>query len=118
MAGMVVLVNKIAVCASVTSFHFLLLLHLHEGDSNDATCAVVRVLCIPSHAKHCCRPSIWSTTVSMILVILLTQGFSLASALGHSPEQILDVREQAGQVGHFVREHFRQCTVFNLLDYR
>ena len=47
-----------------------------------------------------------------------TQGFSLASALGHSPEQILDVREQAGQVGHFVRELFRQCTVFNLLDYR
>ena len=43
------------------------------------------------------------------------QGFSLASALGHSPEQILDVREQAGQVGHFVREHFRQCTVFDLL---
>ena len=46
------------------------------------------------------------------------QGFSLASALGHSPEQILDVQEQAGQVGHFVREHFRQCTVFNPLDYR
>ena len=41
-------------------------------DSNDATCAVVRVLCIPSHAKHCCRRSIWSTAINMILVILLS----------------------------------------------
>ena len=24
----------------------------HGGNSNDATCAIVRVLCIPSHAKH------------------------------------------------------------------
>ena len=35
----------------------------HGGDSNDATCAVVRVLSLPLHAKACCRPSI-STVVS------------------------------------------------------
>ena len=46
--------------------------YTHGCDSNDATCAVVRVLCIPSHAKHCCRRSIWSTAVNMILVILLS----------------------------------------------
>ena len=44
------------------------MLHEHGGDLNVATCAVVRVLCIPSHAKHCLRPSVWSTAVSMILV--------------------------------------------------
>ena len=58
-------------------------------------------------SKYCC-----------FKIMKMEQGFSLASALGHSPEQILDVREQAGQVGHFVREHFRPCIVFNLLDYR
>ena len=37
----------------------------HGRDSNDATCAVVRVLCIPLHAKTCCRPSI-STVLSYL----------------------------------------------------
>ena len=37
---------------------FMKFVMYHGGDSNDATCAVVRVICIPSHAKPCCRPSI------------------------------------------------------------
>ena len=44
----------------------------HGGDSNDATCAVVRVVYIPLHAKPCCRPTILLTAVNMILVILLS----------------------------------------------
>ena len=38
---------------------------MHGGDSNDAISAVVLVLCIPLHAKACCRPSI-STVVSCL----------------------------------------------------
>ena len=37
----------------------------HGGDSNDATCAVVRVICIPLRVKTRCRPSI-STVVSCL----------------------------------------------------
>ena len=32
------------------------------------------------------------------------QGFSLASAIGHSPKIVPDVREFAVQFGHFVRD--------------
>ena len=38
---------------------------LSDIHSNDATCAVVRVLSIPLHAKADCRPSI-STVVSCL----------------------------------------------------
>ena len=51
---------------------FSISVYYHGGDSNDATYAVVQVLCIPSHAKHCCRPSIWSMAVIMILLTLLS----------------------------------------------
>ena len=30
----------------------------------NVTCAVVRALCIPLHAKPCCRPSIWPAAVN------------------------------------------------------
>ena len=33
------------------------------------------------------------------------QGFSLVSALGHSPKNKPDVRDTDDQAGHFVREH-------------
>ena len=35
------------------------------GDSNDPTCAVNQVICIPSHAKLCGCPSLWSMAVYM-----------------------------------------------------
>ena len=35
------------------------------------------------------------------------QGFSLASAIGHSPKIVPDVREFAVQFGQFVRDDFR-----------
>ena len=37
----------------------------HRGNSNDVTCAVVRVLCIPLHAKACCLLSV-STVISCL----------------------------------------------------
>ena len=43
------------------------------------------------------------------------QGFSLASAIRHSPKIAPDVREFAVQVGQYVREDFRKarCTVMH-----
>ena len=43
------------------------------------------------------------------------QGFSLASAIGHSPKIVPDVREFAVQFGQFVRDDFRSayCTVMH-----
>ena len=40
------------------------------------------------------------------------QGFSLASAIGHSPTIVPDVREFAVQFGQFVREDFLKCTLY------
>ena len=40
------------------------------------------------------------------------QGFSLASAIGHSPKIVPDVREFAVQFGQFVREDFRKRTLY------
>ena len=40
------------------------------------------------------------------------QGFSLASALGHSPKIVPDVRELAVQFGQFVRDDFRKRTLY------
>ena len=41
----------------------------------------------------------------------MVQGFSLASALGHSPKIVPDVREFAVQFGQFVRDDFRKRTL-------
>ena len=40
------------------------------------------------------------------------QGFSLASAIGHSPKIVPDVREFAFQFGQFVRDDFRKRTLY------
>ena len=42
---------------------------------------------------------------------MLIQGFSLASAIGHSPKIVPDVREFAVQFGQFVRDDFRKRTL-------
>ena len=42
----------------------------------------------------------------------LRQGFSLASAIGHSPKIVPDVREFAVQFGQFVRDDFWKCTLY------
>ena len=41
-----------------------------------------------------------------------TQGFSLGSAIGHSPKIVPDVREFAVQFGQFVRDDFRKRTLY------
>ena len=38
----------------------------------------------------------------------IPQGFSLASAIGHSPKIVPDVREFAVQFGQFVRDDFQK----------
>ena len=43
----------------------------------------------------------------------MIQGFSLASAIGHSPKIVPDVREFAGQFGQFVRDDFRKHTLYS-----
>ena len=40
------------------------------------------------------------------------QGFSLASAIGHSPKIVPDVREFAVQFGQFVRDDFQKCILY------
>ena len=40
------------------------------------------------------------------------QGFSLASAIGHSPKTVPDVREFAVQFGQFVRDDFQKCILY------
>ena len=40
------------------------------------------------------------------------QGFSLASAIGHSPKIVRDVREFAVQFGQFVRDDFQKRTLY------
>ena len=42
----------------------------------------------------------------------LAQGFSLASAIGHSPKIVPDVREFAVQFGQFVRDDFQKCILY------
>ena len=43
---------------------------------------------------------------------LVDQGFSLASAIGHSPKIVPDVREFAVQFGQFVRDEFRKHMLY------
>ena len=45
-------------------------------------------------------------------IIFSHQGFSLASAIGHSPKIVPDVREFAVQFGQFVRDHFQNCILY------
>ena len=40
------------------------------------------------------------------------QGFSLASAIRHSPKIVPDVREFAVQFGQFVRDDFQKCILY------
>ena len=51
-------------------------------------------------------------TVFHSLKYMLTQGFSLASAIGHSPKIVPDVREFAVQFGQFVRDDFQKCILY------
>ena len=55
------------------------------------------------------------TSMTLLLAIKLNrsiQGFSLASAIGHSPKIVPDVREFAVQFGHFVRDNFRKRMLY------
>ena len=61
----------------------------------------------------------WKSTILEIFSIESTselqtsvQGFSLASALGHSPKIFPDVREFAVQFGQFVQDDFWKCTLY------
>ena len=47
-----------------------------------------------------------------VLKDLRLQGFSLASAIGHSPKIVPDVREFAVQLGQFVRDDFQKCILY------
>ena len=47
-----------------------------------------------------------------ILCLQCRQGFSLASALRHSPKIFPDVREFAVEFGQFVRDDFRNRTLY------
>ena len=42
----------------------------------------------------------------------IIQGFSLASAIGHSPKMVPDVREFAVQFGQFVRDDFQKRILY------
>ena len=46
------------------------------------------------------------------LRVMPVQGFSLASAIGHSPKIVPDVREFAVQFGQFVRDDFQKCILY------
>ena len=46
------------------------------------------------------------------LKYLPLQGFSLASAIGHSPKIVPDVRDFAVQFGQFVRDDFRKHALY------
>ena len=48
----------------------------------------------------------------MSLSKTLSQGFSLTSAIGHSPKIVPDVRDFAVQFGQFVRDDFRKHTLY------
>ena len=45
-------------------------------------------------------------------MIAYGQGFSLASAIGHSPKIVPDVRVFAVQFGQFVRDDFQKCILY------
>ena len=47
------------------------------------------------------------------VVFIMHQGFSLVSALGHSPKLVPGVREFDVQFGQFVRDDFRKRTVMH-----
>ena len=42
----------------------------------------------------------------------LGPGFKLASAIGHSPKIVLDIRDFAVQFGQFVRDDFRKHMLY------
>ena len=49
---------------------------------------------------------------SYLIIDIDVQGFSLASAIGHSPKIVPDVREFAVKFGQFVRDDFRKRTLY------
>ena len=56
-----------------------------------------------------CNQDISKTNITMSFKL---QGFSLASAIGHSPKIVPDVREIAVQFGQFVRDDFRKRMLY------
>ena len=56
--------------------------------------------------------SFWSSKEPSHREDSFEQGLSLASAIGHSPKIVPDVREFAVQFGQFVRDDFRKCTLY------
>ena len=56
-------------------------------------------------ARKRSRLPVWNDTIA----VAVRQGFSLASAIGHSPKIVPDVREFAVQFGQFVRDDFQKC---------
>ena len=57
--------------------------------------------------KNCPNETVLLTTPN------ICQGFSLASAIGHSPKIVPDVRDFAVQFGQFVRDDFRKHTLYS-----
>ena len=51
---------------------------------------------------------VWGVSADTLII----QGFSLASAIGHSPKIVPDVREFAVQFGQFVRDDFLKRTLY------
>ena len=52
------------------------------------------------------------TIVGILTFISMIQGFSLVSAIGHSPKKVPDVREFAVQFGQLVRDDFQKGTLY------
>ena len=50
--------------------------------------------------------------INSAVTAIKEQEFSLASAIGHSPKIVPDVREFVVQFGQFVRDDFRKCTLY------
>ena len=66
--------------------------------------------------KH--KVSYWDQSIFGIMTwnttgIMESQGFSLASAIGHSPKIVPDVREFAVQFGQFVRDDFQKRILYS-----
>ena len=60
---------------------------IYGGDSNDVTCAVVRVLCIPLHAKACCR----SSTSTVVFCLGRQQNLRLSIICDSDDSSVLHV---------------------------
>ena len=80
------------------------------------------VTCLATDASLTADPGVESSILARshtfveidpeIISTVILQGFSLASAIGHSPKIVPDVREFAVQFGHFVRDDFRKRMLY------